>query len=89
MNHANITTIADALALHIADITAFNLPVEFEAADPSTERASFADAMATAGTLNLTGVEWAATIDGFRRDGAEIERLEDEFDWIGAAPLQA
>lgn len=73
MNQTNTTTTADALALHIANITAFTLAVETEAAAPSTEGASMADAMATIGTLDLTSVEWAAMIDDFRCDGAEFE----------------
>lgn len=88
MNHTATTT-TDALALYIADITAFTLPVEIEAADRSAEGASIVEAMATAGTLDLTAVEWAATIDGFHRDAAEIEGREEEFDWLGAALLQA
>jgi hypothetical protein len=68
---------------------AFRLPVQFEAADPSPAGASVAEAMAAAGTLELTAVEWAATMDGFRGDGAEAEGLEEQFDWIGAAALPA
>jgi hypothetical protein len=70
MNRTN-TTIAEAL------------PVAIETADPSTEGATFAEAMAAASTLELTGAEWTATFDGFRRGGDESERLEDEIDWIG------
>lgn len=62
MNYIHTTTTADALALHIVDITTPALLVEIEAAEPSTEGASMADAMATIGTLELTGAEWASHI---------------------------
>ena len=75
MNCTNTTTTVDALALHIADITAV---------DASIKGASIAEAMATAGTLELATAEWAAMIDGDR-----AERIEEEFDWIGAATLQS
>jgi len=65
--NTNLTT-TDALALNMADITAFTLPVEIEVADDSTEGASWADAMATIGNCDLSAVEWAATIDGLCRD---------------------
>ncbi len=68
MNYTNPTTSTDAMALNMADITALTWPVEIEAADRSTEGASWADAMATIGTIDLTATEWAATIYGFRRD---------------------
>ena len=68
MNYTNLTTTTDAMALNKADITVLNCPVEIEAADCSTEGASWADAMATIGTIDLTATEWAATIYGFRRD---------------------
>ena len=77
MNRTHTTTTVDALAPHIG----------IEAADPSTPGATIAEAMATAGTLELITAEWAAMIGGFRRDGAE--RIEEEFDWIGAATLQS
>jgi hypothetical protein len=57
-------TAADALALNMADITAFTLPVEIEVADHSIEGASWADAMATIGTCDLIAVEWASDRDG-------------------------
>lgn len=84
MNYTATTT--DALAQPIAD---FILSVDIEAADPSTVGATIAEAMAMAGTLDLTDVEWAATMDGFHRDGANIEGLGEEIDWMGAAALQA
>ena len=85
MNYANTATIADALALHIADASAFFLPFETGAAEPTTKGATIAEAVATVGTLDLTASDWVATMDGFRRDGGEIERLEEEIDWIGEA----
>lgn len=65
--NTNLST-TEALVLNMAGITAFTLPVEIEAADHYTEGASWADAMATIGTCDLTAVEWAATIDGFCRE---------------------
>ncbi|HSG22844.1 MAG TPA: hypothetical protein VLA64_07800 [Azonexus sp.] len=49
--NTNLTT-TDALALNMADITAFTLPIEIDAADHSSEGASWADAMATIGTCD-------------------------------------
>lgn len=60
MSHTNPTTTADALTLNKADIAAFTLPVEIEVADLSTEGASWADAMATIGSIDLATIEWAS-----------------------------
>ena len=78
MNYTDTTTTTGALALHILDIAAFTQHLDIEAVAPSAEGASIAEAMATAGTLDLTDIEWAATMDGFCRDWAEIERWEEE-----------
>jgi len=56
--NTNLTT-TNTLAVNMADITAFTLPVEIEVADDSTEGASWADAKGTIGTCDLTAVEWA------------------------------
>lgn len=77
MNYTDTATTTGAL--HILDIAAFTQHLDIEAAAPSAEGASIAEAMATAGTLDLTDVEWAATIGDFCRDWAEIERLEEAF----------
>lgn len=58
MNYANATTTADALALYVADITAFVPTVEIEAAGPFAESATMAEAMATIGALELNTAEW-------------------------------
>ena len=73
MNYTDTTMTTDALALPFVDIAAFIQHVEFEAVDPSIDGATIAEAMATAGTLDLTDLEWAATMDDFCRDWAEIE----------------
>jgi hypothetical protein len=55
MNYANTTTTANSLAQYFADITNASFPVEIEGA-------SFADAVATIGALDLTTTEWASDI---------------------------